>query len=41
MSVTAVYVYCDSLGEVLYEIVREYPKKFSVRRPDDNGGYLT
>ena len=36
----ATYVYRDSLGEVLYEIVREHPKKFSVRRPDGKGGYL-
>lgn len=36
----AIYIYRDSLGEVLYEIVREHPKKFFVRRPDGNGGYL-
>jgi putative DNA primase/helicase len=36
----ATYVYRDSLGEVLYEIVRQDPKKFSVRRPDGNGGYV-
>jgi KaiC/GvpD/RAD55 family RecA-like ATPase len=39
--VEATYDYTDEAGKVLYQVVRRVGKKFSQRRPDGNGGWLT
>jgi hypothetical protein len=36
----ATYPYEDENGKLLYEILRHSPKNFTVRRPDDNGGWI-
>jgi 5S rRNA maturation endonuclease (ribonuclease M5) len=34
------YDYVDENGDLLYQVVRSYPKKFRQRRPDGQGGWL-
>ena len=34
-----IYGYCDEKGELLYEVVRYYPKDFRQRKPDGHGGW--
>ncbi len=38
-SVTATYEYRDAQGQVLYEVVRYFPKDFKQRVPQPGGGY--
>jgi KaiC/GvpD/RAD55 family RecA-like ATPase len=35
----AVYDYTDATGKLLFQVVREYGKKFKQRRPDGQGGW--
>ena len=39
VSVVATYDYVDEEGELLYQVVRQNPKKFIQRRPDGKGGW--
>jgi KaiC/GvpD/RAD55 family RecA-like ATPase len=39
-NIEAVYDYTDAAGKLLYQVVREYGKKFKQRRPDGQGGWL-
>ncbi|MDA9251742.1 AAA family ATPase [Alphaproteobacteria bacterium] len=34
------YDYIDAQGELLYQVLRFYPKSFRQRRPDTNGGWI-
>ena len=34
------YDYIDAQGELLYQVLRFYPKSFRQRRPDSNGGWV-
>ena len=34
------YDYVDTQGELIYQVQRFYPKSFSQRRPDNNGGWV-
>jgi KaiC/GvpD/RAD55 family RecA-like ATPase len=36
----ATYDYVDENGKLLYQVIREYGKKFRQRRPDGNGGWV-
>jgi len=38
--IEAVYPYKDEKGNLLYEVIRYYPKDFRQRRPDGKGGYI-
>ena len=38
---TVAYDYRDEKGQLLYRIVRRYPKSFNARRPDGNGGWIS
>jgi putative DNA primase/helicase len=40
LRVVATYPYTDKCGGLLYEKVRYDPKRFSVRRPSGNGGWI-
>ena len=35
----ATYDYTDETGNLLYQVLRYYPKTFKQRRPDGNGGW--
>ena len=37
--ITATYDYLDESGELLFQVVRYYPKTFKQRRPDGKGGW--
>jgi hypothetical protein len=38
--IVATYDYKDEQGNLLYQVVRFYPKNFSQRRPDGNNGWI-
>jgi len=38
--IVATYDYKDEQGNLLYQVVRFYPKSFSQRRPDGNNGWI-
>jgi KaiC/GvpD/RAD55 family RecA-like ATPase len=38
-NVEAIYDYTDAAGKLLYQVVREFGKKFKQRRPDGQGGW--
>lgn len=38
--IIATYDYTDADGQLLYQVVRYWPKDFRQRRPDGNGGWL-
>lgn len=38
--IVATYDYQDAAGRVLFQKVRYEPKSFSIRRPDDRGGFI-
>lgn len=39
-NIVATYDYKDEQGNLLYQVVRFYPKSFSQRRPDGNNGWI-
>jgi len=39
-NIVATYDYKDEQGNLLYQVVRFYPKNFSQRRPDGNNGWI-
>jgi len=39
-NIVATYDYKDEQGNLLYQVVRSYPKSFSQRRPDGNNGWI-
>jgi hypothetical protein len=38
---TQTYDYADENGRLLYQVLRFDPRRFSQRRPDGNGGWIT
>ena len=38
--IVATYNYTDETGKLLFQCVRQEPKDFKQRRPDDNGGWI-
>lgn len=38
--VVAAYDYVDESGELAYQVVRKFPKRFVQRRPDGSGGWI-
>jgi 5S rRNA maturation endonuclease (ribonuclease M5) len=38
--IVATYDYCDEAGNLLFQCVRQEPKDFKQRRPDDTGGWI-
>ena len=39
-TIETVYPYYDELGELVYEAVRRYPRRFIMRRSNGRGGYI-